>query len=429
MSEFHWRGNGAGTKTDLNDGRNWVGPDLTTSYLQARYPGSLTGIEDDVYVDVAVTNGCITKCDQSNVTDYAAGAEIWRSLHVSSAYNKDIGAAAKFLKAKIREVVIEGTAAPNIYLAGWTTGYTPGLGSLSISGGANVQLAGSITDPVFLKGTIVCAASMSVLNSLTVGYVENALTDVTLTLGAGMTLPSTINIAGGVIFNSNALASLDFAAGEWTQSAGDLTAIVQKGGTINWNAGNIGSLVQYGGIATAAGDPGAKRIGTAVVYQGASLNLDNGQNNILVTGYIRNYGGAITTPKGYDIAPYGTTTSSGPSDAKLGISPQIVNNATVTGDAIYLGPRERLDVYCDAGSLPAGSAITFKLTECDTAGGAYADIVGKSVTLDDADDNKCFPLSVWAHELTAGKPYVKVAAINAAVADAVLAAKCVKVSC
>lgn len=434
MSVFRWRGNGPGTKSDFNDGRNWVN-DAGVAYAQARYPGSVAGTEDDVYFDAAVTGSssmpCTTKCDQSDATDYPAGAEVLRSLHMSPAYNGDLGALTKYFKAKVREGFAEGSATANatFYIAGWDPGvgeFRDGITRMVVREGVDIKLDGKIGELVLLKGFVTCASGMTIAEVLTVGYMSNPATDVMLVLNSGMSLPDTISIAGGVITNYNPIANLAIGAGTWTQQAGDMTSVHQIGGTLAWNGGNITTLHLYSGQATAAGSVLARRIADAEVYPGASLTLDNGQRNILVTGRIRNYGGTVVWPSGGDIAPYPTLIYAGASDAKQGISPQSLNNSTANGDAIYIAEMDRLDVYCCTGALAGTAAIVFKLQQSATSGGTFADIAGKSVSLDDGDDDQVRLLSVWGYELGTGGHWVRVTCTNSAAVDALVSAACIK---
>lgn len=426
MSIFRWRGNGAGTKTDMNDGRNWI-DEAGTAYGQTRYPGSESGTEDDVFFDAAVTNGCTTKTDHSNATDYASGAEILRSVRVSAAYDNALGASGKYFKTKCREMVFEGTNCTAAYVAGWTTGYSAGIGKLTVTDAVALSLDGTISNPVFLKGVITCAADTTVIaTSLTIGYVTSQTTDVTLTLRSGMTLPSTVNVSGGAISNSNAVTTLNIAGGAWTQSSGALTTLTVSSGTVYWDDGNITTLYLYGGDVDASGGAAPRRIGTAYVYPSGTLNINNGQDNILVTTYVQNYGGTTIFSEGYTEAPYATTTYAGASDAKQGISPQIVNNTNVDSDIVYCGVQDRLDIYCTTGAIAAGGSLTFRAKEAATSGGSYSNISGKSVTFDDGDDNQTKIISIWGHELTAGKPFVKVNVANSAAADASVCAVIIK---
>lgn len=53
---FIWQGNGAGTKTEWEDGRNWL-DEYGTAYAEARYPGSITDIFDEVLLPNALETG------------------------------------------------------------------------------------------------------------------------------------------------------------------------------------------------------------------------------------------------------------------------------------------------------------------------------------------------------------------------------------
>jgi len=417
MAMFVWAGGQTGVETSAQDGQNWRN-EAGVAYAQARYPGSDAGIEDDVYFDAACSYGATGTCDFS-------AKEVLRSMHVGPLYNKDLGASAGWWKCECREVVFDGTACPHAYLNG--TG-TDGLNKIVVSDGADIKFDGKLTDPVFLKGTIDCAASMVITGSLIVAYATSPTTDVLLTLNSGMTLPANIQITGGIIVNYNPITTLVNTAAEWTQAAGDITTIECYGGMIYWNAGNTATIYVYGGICDASGDATARRLGNAYVYQQGTLNLDNGQDNILVTGKVRNLGGTITLPSGYELAPYPNDTFAGASDVKYGVAPQeMVSIADANGEAIYIGLQDRLVVYCEVGALATTAAVHFHIEESATeTPGSWSEVTGKVVTFADTDDDKTKQIVLWGHELTSGKPWARIKVENTVAVSAFVAAAYVR---
>jgi hypothetical protein len=240
-------------------------------------------------------------------------------------------------------------------------------------------------------------------------------------------LPTIVNVSGGTIACSKAVTTLNVTDGIWTQAAGDITTLTQQNGTVNWNGGNITTATIYGGSFSASGGATARRIGTVNAYPTAILSLDNGQDNITITNYVAHYGGAVVYAPGFKQSAYSTEAYALTADAKLGVSPQIVNNTNVNSDVIYLNASERLDIYCACGSLAANAAMTFKVRESTSAALAgVTDVTGRNVTFADTDDNKTKKLTIWGYELTAGKPWVSVNVANSAAADAYVSAVMVK---
>lgn len=415
MAIFRWRGTSSGAWETPG---NWVNESGTV--YASGYPGAGNDYEDDVYLDAAATTA---------LAGYDATAKgVLRSFKVSDAYDKAIGSSDTKLEIKCQEVQIEGgDSLGAVYLEGVTSGgWTDGITKVTVLAGDDIELYGTIQTLVLLKGEVTIGASATIGTALTVGYTTSTTADSTLTIPSTATLPSTINVFGGTTTCSKAVTTLNLTTGAWTQSAGDITTLTQQSGTMNWNAGNITTLTQYGGTFTAAGGSGPRRIGTVYVYPNAICTLDNGQDNIQVTSFVRRYGGTITFSAGYDIAPYATTTYAGASDDCLGIPPQTINNSNVDGDSIYLSVYDRLDVYCVTGAIAAGGAVTFKAQEAATSGGAYSDVSGKTAAFDDGDDNQTKIITIWGYELTAGKPWVKINVAESGTQDALVSCVYVK---
>lgn len=133
------------------------------------------------------------------------------------------------------------------------------------------------------------------------------------------------------------------------------------------------------------------------------MSLDNGQDNILITGAITSYGGNVVLSSGFELAPYRHETYAGTGDAGIGIQPQNLTS-TAAGTGIYVALQDRLDVYVYAGSITSGCTITVKLQAATTSGGTYSDIPGYSTTLTGtADSGKCRRMTLWGSALSSAR--------------------------
>lgn len=402
MAIFRWQGNGAGTKTDYQDGRNWLN-EAGTAYAQARYPGSVASVDDDVLFDAALGSGCSSCTTNVNQTSAAA---VLRSLRVGAAYDGNLGSTASDPSGKLKvlctDMFIDGSGGGDFYIFGVDSGSY--ITNCEVTGGT-VNLDGHIGNLNLKKGTVTIAATAHIVTSFTVRYLTSILSDVTLTVTSGATLPSTVTVYGGTSTNANAVTTFNMYNGQWTQSAGDITTLTTEAGTVYWNAGNITTANINGGTVNGASGAITRRIGTATLRAGASLNIDNGLNNIKIANYIQNYGGTITWPSGNSQEMYAAWSVAGASDAHQGIDPQSSGAATLAGDFTYLNPYDRLDLLCSLGATDSSSVI-FKLTESsDGIGTGEADISGKTVTYTAA--NKQGVITLRGYELTASKPYVR----------------------
>ena len=63
-------------------------------------------------------------------------------------------------------------------------------------------------------------------------------------------------------------------------------------------------------------------------------------------------------------------------------------STAVTSEAIDTFGFDGIRIVMGFGAIVSGAATSFKLQECATSGGSYADIAGSSVTVADTDDNK-----------------------------------------
>lgn len=90
------------------------------------------------------------------------------------------------------------------------------------------------------------------------------------------------------------------------------------------------------------------------------------------------------------------------------IDPDDRASSTTLSDAIDMSVHDRVMFIVAVGAMQSTRTFDFKVVECDTSGGTYTPITGKSITqLTGVDDNKQVVVNVNASELTAGYRYVK----------------------
>jgi len=290
---FHWRGNGAGTKTDWQDGRNWVNSS-GVPYSQTDYPGSSASDSDYVYFDAALETGAAsaeTNLDLSTKNPIA-------SLTMTSDYNGHVGTSTSTLIVKIPtgDVIIDGSGCDDTnHISGEDT---TGINKIKSFGGS-LMIGGKIGSVELLKGVVEIASSTTITASLVIAYLTSLTTDVSLTIGAA-TLPSNVVAMGGTTTCNATLDSLDLRGGNWVQS-GAITTVDVAGGTLDWRSGDIGTANVYSGTLTAANGAAARGIGTVILYPAGTLNLNNRQSNISITNYIQTYGGSLVLGSGQKV--------------------------------------------------------------------------------------------------------------------------------
>ncbi len=62
---------------------------------------------------------------------------------------------------------------------------------------------------------------------------------------------------------------------------------------------------------------------------------------------------------------------------------------TITSSAVDMTGYEGCLFIIPLGTIVSGAVTSVKLTQCDTTGGSYADLVGSGQTIADTDDDKC----------------------------------------
>jgi len=415
MAVYRWTGATDGD-WEAAAGTNWQNEN-GTPYGTGVYPGAGNDYEDEVILDGSPT----TQLEHGDKTSLA----ILRSFRVGANYDDYVGSSTgDYLVIDAQEVVIQASYAPAVYLQGGTS-----IDTCTVLDGSAVYLKGVFGSVVILKGVVDFNSSTTISNALTIGSVSDEA-DATVTIPNITSLCATVNAYAGTIDCSEGMTTLNLAGGVWTQSAGNITSLNIHGGKFDWLGGNITNLYLRAGSVATNGGTTARRIGYAEVHPGTVLNLDSGLGNIMVTSYVRNYGGTVVWGGSTDIAPYANEVYAGASDDCYGIPPQVINSggtATVDGDRLYLGPHDRLQVYCTTGAVAAGGEAAFKLEEnSDSSGTGAADISGKTASFDDGDDNQTKLITVWGYELTAGKPWVNAVVATTTAFDAYVSCVYVK---
>lgn len=304
---FRWRGTGAGTKTDWDDGRNWI--DLYGNpYGQAVYPG--TGSTDAAWFDAALGAGSSpsTNLDRSADTPLIG-------LVVGNEYDGSLGTSGNALKfdmatSNYAECLLDATDATNIYLNGEGTN---GILRLQVINCApTLNLSGKLGTVELLKGTDVeYSASVSACTSLAIGFRSARTSDCVVDIASSSTLPSSVRCHGGTVTCGQAVTTLFLSGGEWTQTTGDITTLDMDGGTFYWGhdepttivAGNITTARIKRGTLDASLNLQSRTITLAAIYAAGRLILTNGLGTAEVTEY-ELHGGAIEWDLGTRLKTY-----------------------------------------------------------------------------------------------------------------------------
>lgn len=417
MAIFRWRGAGAGTKTAWNDGRNWIS-EAGSAYLEARYPGSVAGVYDDVIFDAALATGASAPAGR----DCSADAEL-KSFVVGEAYASDIASSGTYLQIEATDCTINAVAGQNLYLHGIGT---DGLQNLTVlDAGTHLYLKGRTEVVQILKGTVEYAAS-AVITELNIGYVFDQDNDVTLTLGATMTLPTSIVCGGGNITCNTAVTTLRVNGGNWTQATGDVTTLSVSGGTFTWAAGHITTAYIYAGALSGEDYQVHRRVGAVYLYPGGKINIDDGAGTIHVTDRIYHMGGTLKVPGNSQLTRYMSASYTGASAACQGIAPVTINNDTVSGSALYVGPYDRVTVIVTCGAIAAGGAVSFQVQEDDNSAFTSPANYGAAMAYTSDDDNTTQTLTLNSYDLVAGNTYIRVTATESGVQNALVTAQYVK---
>ena len=286
MDIFRWVGLGAGTKTNWQDGRNWE-DENGSPYTQARYPGSNTGLYDEVNIDTALADGAsspTTSCDLS-------AKEALSVLRIGPDFDGTVGASAGYLKAAIATCRIESKLSAEVYLKG----IGAGISDLIVTDAGGLYPDGALGNTVLLRGTVALGASTIFGGGATfkLSYISSPGSDVTLDIPSAVTLPDEIVMEGGNITCAAPFDLLKQSDGIWTQTAGDFSEVEQSAGIFNWQGGNV-TLAQVSGSFDASIGVKARTVGILVVGPSATANLNNGlSGTITISEYVETWGGII----------------------------------------------------------------------------------------------------------------------------------------
>ncbi len=297
MALFRWQGNGAGTKTDWDDGRNWI-DGAGSAYLVARHPGSIPAVFDDVVYDSALGVGALSTAGYDAV---AAGDAHLNSLRVGPDYNGTIGlpGAGGQIRINCPEVCVQNDDGGDIYLEGGTLGSgLERMTVLSTKSTSHLYLDGYLGDLWIEKGIVVldAGAIFAADANIMTRYNVAILTDAMLTIPAGVTMPiaGVCTAFGGTVSCAEDVGQLYVYNGQWTQ-AGDITALGMTGGTLIWTSGDIVVAMLEGGKLDGSDSPIPRMLDSVYVYRGASLDLDNGVLGSIVIGTVHEAWGGLTT--------------------------------------------------------------------------------------------------------------------------------------
>lgn len=411
--EFRWRGNGAGTKSAWNDGRNYV-DGAGNAYAETRYPGSVAGVNDDVVFDQALGQTALSPAGYDG-----SSLEKLRSLTVGAAYDGTIGSADTWLTILAEMVNINAESAQNIFLEGAST---TGIENMSVQAGSGVYVKGVASNSYVYGGTVDYATGTVASGSITIGAGGGSAAVVVL--NSGMSLPSTVYQNGGRVTNYNSVTTLNITNGTWSQQTGNITTLRTNGGSCFWYSGNITTANLIGGSLDGSGSVAPRNIGTVYLYPNATFNMNDKVGSITVTDRIFHYGGTLTVAPNTQIARFTDDVYSGADNATLGIEPQTINNTTAEGNGVALSQNDKLDVFCIVGDISVDSLLELKMYESATSDFASESaITGKSAALLGYEGNKVIKFSVWGYELAHGNSFARLKIVENGAADALVAAQ------
>ncbi len=391
---FRWDGNGAGTKSAWNDGRNWKDAAGST-YAQAIYPGQTATRLDDVVLDTAVPTA---------LAGYAV-AQALNSIRITTGYCAtstgaalDVGSGATPVACVCADVIVDCLG--SVYLEG--TAATTGLSNVRVEGMASSKtcyLDGVLGNVTAMDDATQIVSGAAISGNLILG--ASGTTAPTVTIETGVTLPSSILMLGGTVVNSSAVTTLNMFGGEWTQSAGNITTLNAYDGTFYWNGGNITTINSYGGSVSAASATNTQRVTTINAYSGGEVDLRNNLGNVRVTSYINNQGGTVSVDEGIGLEEYRTREYAGASDAVLGVSPQsVAAGGTAWGSDVYVGVYDRLEVIISVGASDSTVAAQLFASSDATHGDEAAITDPAALEWEGTDDNKAKKLTLYGYQLT-----------------------------
>jgi cytoskeletal protein CcmA (bactofilin family) len=280
---FRWRGEGAGTKTTWEDGRNWVNA-AGSAWGQTMYPGYDDTEHANVDGDTVIFDAAVTTSPAG--FDGSAKGDLLK-IQVLAAFNGTIASSGTQLYYELQaagEVTVQGALAGAIYLKGASTNGLTTVTVLDLKTGSTLYLDGKIGTLMHTKGTVILAATSTVAAALTVSFTADIVNDANLTITAAATIPATIEQRGGTVACNVAVTTLNQSGGLWTQAAGNITTARVTGGEIKHNAGNITTLYVSGtAVYNGSGAAVARTITDLWQYDSSRVNVNDNARTIVIT--------------------------------------------------------------------------------------------------------------------------------------------------
>lgn len=252
----YWAGGFSGATTAWATAGNWAGLSVPVS-------------TDTVVLPAGIAYG---------IAGYNASAVALTRFVIEEGYSEDIGSGNTALRIDADTVDLAGSGTIFLEINRSTTvdvtkaGPSGGAGTfgLSLTGGSNAALRSRLSS----NQTVGVAASIGDSARFTAVTIGGAGT---VTLGEAVTMTS-LTIDGGVVYNSSGASGVVINAGTVYHRKGDITALTQRGGTLNLESGDT--------------------ITTMSLYDGFNVKLDNNVKGVTVTT-LHIYGaGTISDPNG-----------------------------------------------------------------------------------------------------------------------------------
>lgn len=164
------------------------------------------------------------------------------------------------------------TTATTVNVYGTGAALENGVPALLIKG-ANASNALNV-----LRGSVGVAfygGETATFPNVRTSYMTQPDSDVTLVLGAGVTLTN-VDALGGTVEINGATTTLDISAGTVTVNAGAHAAIVMDGGTLYYRStGTVTALTVANATADFSRDPRSRTVTTPTLYKGATVRDPN----------------------------------------------------------------------------------------------------------------------------------------------------------
>lgn len=261
----------------------WISTSSTDWNTAANWSGAAVPIDGD---DVFITNSSV------DIAAFDASATQLTSLTIDKSFSGKIGSASAYLQVDATTLTVgrqstdtSYTGSSRIRLKGTytTVNVVDTASSGADTGYPPLMLAGSITSLNVRSGKVgVCVATPTETGTCTtvnVNRADNATTDPSVTLGAGVST-TTVNVDGGTVFSlsNNAVTTATVASGTYrVEGNAAHTTLVVQGGTCIYNGtGTITTAKVYNATADFSNDSRSKTVTNCDLYRGAKLKLDTG---------------------------------------------------------------------------------------------------------------------------------------------------------